>query len=261
MNLIFNSSDIKLVGVKEDLETISFRDDIGFSTGDLIPGFNTSDVVTSYIDGAAIPYPAPEEVVVYLESWHIPYDDTEDLDAIGESLEVTRTSKVVLDPVNDADVADPNFDYEDVMNTWDVAAPKDGRIKTRLFAVGVDAVGDDYYYETATGNLMRSIDSTVVEIAEVGEELSSTPAAVEVNLLKTSKLDANIADIINRYTKLTIRGKCKDEDSWRKHILFLQTGRTAAKVQFDTYGNMFNATRIIESLEQYIKVNDLEIVD
>ena len=168
---------------------------------------------------------------------------------------VTRSSQIILDPVNEVSLPLSDSEYQILMNNFSVNAPDDGWLKVKLTAVDVDAPGESYYYDSATSEL-KNTSGDVISPSVVFADINSVVA--EVNFLKTSLLDQKIANILAEYTKLKIRGMCPDEDEWRKHIQFLQTGRTAAKVQFDTYGQFFNAAFILDSLEQYITVNDLD---
>lgn len=257
MNLTLTPESIKLIGVLEDNQTIVIQDNIGFSTANLDSGFNYSDAGTPFVDGLSNGYPNTDEVVFFLQAWHIPFDDAlnTDPEATGTALTVSRVRDAVLPAIDTATGTDPGFVYGDNLNEFRVVAPKDGWIELRLFALDVDVSGDAYYYNSA--------DDTVRLVADdsVETDLSVVAAAVgttEISLLKTSILDENIAYVEKCYTQARMRGQCKDEDEWRKHIMILQVGRVSAKIEFDSYGNRFMAQQIIEYLETYLNKNDLE---
>lgn len=255
MNLVLKDEHIHLLGVAEDLETVLFRDDIGFTTQDLVSGFNASDAGTPAEDGIGNPYPVPEATVTYLFVTHFPYS-SESSEDVGTSLFVTRTSNVILDPVTEADLADVGFDYGAVMNNFSVTSEKDGWLRAQMFVLDVDAPGEDYYYDSTQEVIIES--STGEEVSP--ETLINVVQTVSADLFKTSKLDYQIAEIESAFTFAKMRGKCPDKDAWREHIAHLQVGRTSAKIQFDTFGNTWNAAYILEELEQYIIINELDNV-
>jgi len=256
MNLVLAEEHIKLIGVQDDLITIDFQDDVGFTTQNLFSGFNPSDIAVPFVDGSAQAYPKPEEVVFYLLAYHVPYDSGETTTVLGDLLITNRTSEEVLVAVTEADIADVAFDYGTVMNNFSVTSEKDGWIKIKMFALDVDGVSQDVYYETTTGNIIRASDSAILSVEEASNE--DYTQVVEINRLKTAILDNQIAKVQSKYTKDKIRGNCVDEDAWAKHIQFLQVGRTSAKIQFDSYGNTWNAAFIIEGLERYIAKENLD---
>ena len=151
MNLTINSDDIRLVGVDPDNTTITIEDNIGFSTADLDSGFNYSDASPDFTDGDANAYPDTSEVVFFLQAWHIPYDDSlsEDPDAVGTVLNVTRVRDEILPALDTATATAGNFVYGDNLNEWRIEAPKDGWIKIRMFALDVNGATDTYYYVRA----------------------------------------------------------------------------------------------------------------
>lgn len=258
MNLTLKSSDINFIGVSSDNETITIQDAIGFSTADLDSGFNTSDADPKFQDASAQNYPEMDEVVALLFAWHIPFNDEldEDENATGTPLAVTRVSDTVLTSLTDAQRDAGDFDYGDNANEWKVAAPKDGWIKFKMIVLDKDASSDAYYYDSANSVVRKtSDDSEVTDVTAIIDELDEV---AEVSLLKTSLLDENIGYVQKSYTMAQVRGKCADEDTWRKHITILQVGRTTAKIEFDSYGNMFSAAQIIEYLDSYIAKHSLE---
>jgi hypothetical protein len=248
MNLILTNSSIKLIGVQDDLKTIDFRDDIGYSTADLVPGYNTSDASPTFNDALAAAYPVSDKAAVYLLAYHIPYTSTEDDEADGNPLVVTRTSNIELPSQTDAQIASVTFDYAAVANTFSVACPFNGWVKLKMFAIDIDAGSQDYNYNTTSETIISLATGLAVSAADIVDELSTS----EVDLLMTSALDYTIARVESKFTTIKMNGTCDDVDLWREHMATLQVGRTAAKLQFDTLGNTWNAIRIIEQLENYI---------
>jgi hypothetical protein len=255
MNLSLSPAKIEFIGILSDNTTVNIRDDIGFSTADLDSGFNYSDASPMFVDGSAVDYPEMSEAVFFLFAWHIPYDDSEnpDEDVVGNALTVSRTSTVVLTSIDTATGTAGNFDYAANANNWGVAALDDGWIKLKMIAFDNGTGSDTYYYNAANNDVRQVSDDAIIDPATL---VDIVPTA-EVNLLKTSLLDENIAWVEKCYTLAKMKGECKDEDTWREHLMVLQVGRTTAKIQFDSYGNMFSAQQIIEFLNTYVEQNDL----
>ena len=258
MNLELSSTSLKFIGVASDNEGITIEDNIGFSTADLDSGFNYSDASPMFQDGSLADYPETDEVVFFLQAWQIPFNDAlnPDPDATGTELTVARVRAEVLPAIDTATGTGGSFVYGDNLNEWLVTAPTDGWIKFRMFGLDVGGSSDAYYYDAIAENIKLVADDSVeTDLSVVAAALTSTS---ELNLLKTSKIDENIAYVEKCYTLAKMRGDCKDEDEWRQHIMTLQLGRITAKVEFDSYANMFVAAQVVEYLDNYILKHGLE---
>ena len=143
------------------------------------------------------------------------------------------------------------------MNNWSVYSEEDGWIKMQMYALSVDDSTQDYYYSTSREEVVRSSDDTAIS----PEELVDIVQTVNLNLLKTFRLDYYIAQLEAHYTDLNIKGKCSNDKDYREHISRLQIFRTAAKIQFDTFGNTWNGARIVEESINYIITNGFDELD
>jgi hypothetical protein len=236
MNIQLKDTHLEAIGVDTDeAKYFVIAENIGFSTGDLIPGFNRAN--TAYVDDLNQPYPKINEAVLLM----LPYLNKFDTD-----IEVSELLTDVERPLEET--TNPLTSYDDLRYEHRVEHVGEGWYTCYAFLLDSTVQASGVYYDPSTDRIIDADTSLEVEIQDLLERSDVQEAKIDVFI--TVKNEQTLHELVGDLTDIAIvKGfDCKEYQSKEKAIRLWESQISGAIVQFND-GYKTRAQQIIEDLE------------
>ncbi len=228
MNIVLNSDLLVVKGIDREGKFFVVEDNIGFSTGDGVQGFNNYN--TSFNDGLAVQYPKVDELALVLLAYYNSSSGIKLVVPTGSPV-VTALTKVCTN-------------YNDIRRVFTFPIELDGWYTIYAMAIPTDKTKSTYYDKDT--NLIKSDGVTI----SPQQALSiSSIQNISMENLFTPHIELELADRIGKLADLgLIKGKNSPEfhDTF-KAISYVETMIVGAKVKFEDSEKSISQT-LIESV-------------
>lgn len=236
MNIPLKAEHLTPIGV--DLDEGAYfvvADSIGWSTGDLVPGFNRAD--GTYVDDVGNPYPKLDEAVLlflpYLNKYEGDYVVSELLTDVERPLE---------------EITNPLKEYEEIRYEHEVKNVGEGWYTIYAFLLDSTVQSSGVYYDPATGRIIDADTSQEVPIEDLLER--TDVQSVDIHYFLTVGSEKELHELVGELTDISIlKGwDCAEYHKKEKAVRLWESQISGAITMFND-GFKGKAQQIIEDLE------------
>lgn len=236
MNIVLKAEHLTQIGVDVDEGNyFVVADSIGFSTGDLVSGFNRAN--TAFVDDVGNPYPRLNEGVLLF----LPYLNKFEGDYVVSELltDVERPLEEITDPVKT---------YEEIRYEHEVKNVGEGWYTIYAFLLDSTEQSSGVYYDPATG---RIIDADTGQEVPIEDLLERTDVqSVSIHTFLTIASEQELHKLVGELTDISIlKGfNCKEYYQKEKAVRLWES-QIAGSITMFNDGFKMKAQQIIEDLE------------
>jgi hypothetical protein len=228
MNIVLDSNLLTVKGIDREGNFFVVEDNIGFSTGDGVQGFNNFN--TSFKDSVGVPYPKVDELALVLLAYYNSGSGVKLVTPTGYSVEPTLTQVCT--------------NYDDVRRKFIFPIESDGWYTIYSMAIPTDVTKPTHYDKVS--NLI--VDNGTV-ISPQQALLLSNVQSTSLDNLFTPHIELELSDRIGKLADIgLIKGKNSPEfhDTFRA-ISYVETMLIGAKVKFEEGEKSISQT-LVESV-------------
>ena len=252
--LVLQNSYIKSILELENALTVRVREEVPFTTNDLVNGFNSP--TSTFENNFNQVYPKIEDVVFVLFAFLKPYEplETEQIE-----LSVRRVNYVQGErTLTQTEFGATDFSYSSIAYLWDIElGKKQGVIETYMLSLPKDDINSKFYYNTTTDKVMEVILGESVEVLDTYDLVKRVTNKATKKCLLIPFLSYTFS-LIEKKLLFLRKDKCEDE-KLIQHLMGIENlVRISANVATNQAEvKMYSkAQEAIELIEKIIEENE-----